>query len=84
MYSIRRWLAIAALVIMLPMAWQVAIGQIGLFDAGKRAAVLLIAVFFIGRILIFGVRQLADTLDGAWEGIESDSDEESEDSEKSS
>jgi len=75
MYSIRRWLAIAALVIMLPMAWQVAMGQIGLFDAGKRAAVLLVAVFLIGRLLIFGVRQLADTLDGTWEGMEGESEE---------
>jgi hypothetical protein len=79
-YSIRRWLAIVSLVIMLPMAWQLAIGQVGLLDAGMRAGVLLVAVFVIGRLLAFGARQFADTLDGAWEGKVSKSEQASESS----
>ncbi len=80
MYSIRRWLAIVALVIMLPMAWQLALGQIGLLDAGMRAGVLLVAVFLLGRLLVFGARQFADTLDGAWEGKVSNLEQENESS----
>jgi hypothetical protein len=79
-YSIRRWLAIVALVIMLPMAWQLARGQVGLLDAGMRAGVLLVAVFLIGRLLVFGAKQFADTLDGAWEGKVNDLEQGSESS----
>lgn len=68
MHSIRRWLAVAGLVIMFPMAWQLAAGQVGLLDAGKRAGFLLVGILILGRFLSFGVKQFADTLDGTWEG----------------
>lgn len=68
MHSIRRWLAVAGLVIMFPMAWQLAAGQVGLLDAGKRSGFLLVGILILGRFLSFGVKQFADTLDGTWEG----------------
>lgn len=68
MALVRRIAAIAGLVLLVPLALAVARGQIGLADAGLRAAVVVIVVVLVTRLTPRVVLAFADTLDGTWKG----------------
>ncbi|MEM9035337.1 MAG: hypothetical protein AAGA99_21840 [Actinomycetota bacterium] len=61
-------LAAAGLAALLPVAWGLAFGEIGLADAGVRAVVTVVAVLVAARVITRGLLLFADTLDGRWKG----------------
>lgn len=68
MHRVVALLAAAGLAALLPVAWGLAFGHIGLADAGIRAAVTVVVVVVGGRLLTKALLLFADTLDGRWKG----------------
>jgi hypothetical protein len=61
-------LAVCGLVALLPVAWGLALGRVGLADAGVRAIATVVVVVVAGRLLTRALLFFADTLDGRWRG----------------
>lgn len=68
MHRVTAVLAVCGLVALLPVAWGVAFGRVGLADAGVRATATVVVVVVGGQLLTRGLLFFADTLDGRWRG----------------
>jgi hypothetical protein len=60
--------AAVGLMLLAPIAWGTAFGQVALSDAGMRAVVVLAVVVIGGRVATRMILVFADTLDGRWSG----------------
>ena len=56
------------LVLLAPIAWGTAFGEVSLADAGLRAVAVLVVVVVGGRVATKMILAFADTLDGRWRG----------------
>ncbi len=68
MQIVTRILSVVGLVLVLPVAWGLARGDLAAADAGIRAVVVLGGVVVARWALPKAVLAFADTLDGSWRG----------------
>lgn len=68
MHRVTAIFAAIGLVLLAPIAWGTAFGEVALSDAGLRAVVVLGVVVIGGRVATRLILAFADTLDGRWRG----------------
>ncbi|MEO1062711.1 MAG: hypothetical protein AAFZ07_14955 [Actinomycetota bacterium] len=68
MHRVTALFAAMGLVLLAPIAWGTAFGEVALSDAGLRAVAVLAVVVIGGRVATKLVLAFADTLDGRWRG----------------
>ena len=68
MHRVTAIFAAVGLVLLAPIAWGTAFGEVALSDAGLRAVVVLAVVVIGGRVATRMILAFADTLDGCWKG----------------
>ena len=68
MHRVTAIFAAVGLVLLAPIAWGTAFGEVSLSDAGLRAVVVLVVVVVGARLATKAILGFADTLDGRWRG----------------
>lgn len=68
MHRVTAIFAAVGLLLLAPIAWGTAFGEVSLADAGLRAVVVLAVVVAGGRLATKAILGFADTLDGRWRG----------------
>ncbi len=68
MHKVTAIFAACGLMLLAPIAWGTAFGEVSLADAGLRAVAVLAVVIIGAQIATKAILAFADTLDGRWRG----------------